>query len=530
MGNELRMDKQQTLYSLFRLGWSIRKISRETKTHRTTVLRYQVLFQSVPQVPTDDGTSKPLQTYRSAFQSVPEVPADSAPVLPAIPVTNSHSISLHRAVIVEKLSQGLTAQRVYQDLVDDHAYTGSYDSIKRYARKFKRHAPKWFERLTTSPGREAQVDFGKAPCTVLYNGRYRHPHIFKITLSHSKMAYAELVWKQDIETWIRCHERAFRFFGGVPETVKLDNLKAGVITPDKYEPVMNQVYAAYASHAGFVPLPCTPYQPNQKGRVEHDVGYTQSNGLAAKRFESLDEANIALRHWNKKWASTRIHGTTRIQVQKMFDTTERTALKPLPQTEFPLFKAEIRKVDVNGCVAIARNFYSVPCAYVGSEVLVHFNSDNVKVLDKNTQAFLVQHKTLQGLGKLSAYHENKPAYAMRPKEEQEVYYLRKSQVIGTHCFHLINKLLTKDEFRGIYSVRGILGLANTFSNTILNEACSSLNGGISLSYRHVKKYCTRILEAQEKEVVPKLTQCHEIIRGIEIYQQLIDERELENHG
>jgi transposase len=524
------MDKKQTLYSLFRLGWSIRKISRETKTHRSTVLRYRTVFQAVPLVPTDDSTEKPSLTYRSAFQNVPEVPADSSPSSPAIPLTNSLSISHHREVIVEKLSLGLTAQRIYQDLVDDHSYTGSYDSIKRYARKFKRHAPKWFERLTTAPGREAQVDFGKSPCTVLYNGNVRrHPWVFKLTLSHSKMAYAELVWKQDVETWIRCHERAFRFFGGVPETIKLDNLKSGVITPDKYEPVMNQVYVAYARHAGFVPLPCTPYKPNQKGRVEHDVGYTKSNGLAAKRFESLDEANLALRHWNKKWASTRIHGTTRIQVQKMFDTTERAALKPLPAAPFPLFKAETRKVDVNGCVAVARNFYSVPCSYVGSDVLVHFNSDTVKVLDKNTQAFLVQHKTLAGAGKLSAYHENKPSYAMRPKEEQEVYYLRQSELVGANCARVVNQLLSVDEYRGIYRVRGILGLAKSFSNTILDDACAmSLDGG-QPSYRQVKALCTHYLAAQGKEVVPALTQSHELIRPIDFYQTFIDAKDLQNH-
>jgi transposase len=413
---------------------------------------------------------------------------------------------------------GLTAQRIYQDLVEQWGFSGSYDCVKRYAKKLRKKNPKWFDRLPTSPGREAQVDFGLAPCFVLKDGKYRRPYVFKMTLSHSRHAYEELVWRQDTETWIRCHEHAFHFFNGVTQTVKLDNLKAGVIKPDIYDPALNPVYAAYAIHAGFVALPCQPNQPNQKGRVEHDVGYTKSNGLAGKRFESIDDGNTALRCWNKRWASTRIHGTTRMQVRRMFYETERDALLPLPQSEFPMFETSIRKVDVTGCVAIKQNFYSVPYHYICKEVLVHFNKDMVKVLDKLTHKVLIVHKALQGKGKLSVQQHCKPPYANRPKEQQELYYCRKAAIIGKNCERLVERFLMTDEYRGILRVRGVLKLADSIDKAILDEACADALMLNIHSFQQIKSLCLSALSARSETTAPKLTQAHDCIRELDEYQ------------
>ena len=221
MGNALKMDKKAILAGLFRLGWSDRAINKETGIHRVTVKRYRAEFQNVPKVPTDPGLGD--------GQSVPKVPADFSSATSPLPQTNSAVLLPYRDFIREELNIGLTAQRIYQDLVERYDFKGSYDSVKRYARKLRRKHPAWFERLPTFPGRETQVDFGLAPCRVLKDGKYRRPYIFKMTLSHSRHAYQELVWRQDTETWIHCHEHGFRFFNGVTQTVKLDNLKAGVI-------------------------------------------------------------------------------------------------------------------------------------------------------------------------------------------------------------------------------------------------------------------------------------------------------------
>jgi transposase len=511
MGNALKMDKKEILTGLFRLGWSDRAISKETGIHRLTVKRYRSEFQSVPKAPTDFLLVSPDATLGNP-SITPLVQEE------ILPQTNSTVLQPHRSFIRDAIILGLTAQRIYQDLVEDFNFSGSYDSVKRYAKKLRKKHPAWFERLPTIPGREVQVDFGLAPCLVLKDGKYKRPLVFKMTLSHSKYAYEELVWHQDTETWIRCHEHGFRFFNGVTRTVKLDNLKAGVIKPDLYDPILNQVYTAYARHAGFVILPCQPNSPNQKGIVEHDVGYTKSNGLMGKRFESIDGGNAALRSWNKHWASTRIHGTTRMQVRRMFDETERNALLQLPESEFPIFETGRRKVDVTGCVAVRQNFYSVPYQYLCKEVIVHFNKDWVKVFDKQTHAVLIVHKTITGKGKVSFQQHCKPPYANRPKEYQELYYCRRAAVIGKNCVRLVEQLLMSDEYRGILRVRGILRLADSIDKTVVEEACGDALKFNMHSFSQIKTLCLSIIASRPAIKTPELTQSHECIRDIDEYQ------------
>jgi len=69
-----------------------------------------------------------------------------------------------------------------------------------------------------------------------------------MVLSHSRYTYYQLVTTQKISSFIECHYKAFEYFGGVPKTVKLDNLKAGVITPDFYEPLLQEQYTSFLAH------------------------------------------------------------------------------------------------------------------------------------------------------------------------------------------------------------------------------------------------------------------------------------------
>jgi len=118
-----------------------------------------------------------------------------------------------------------------------------------------------------------------------------------------------------------------------------------------------------------------------KGKVESGVGYTKDNALAGLRFESLEAQNAHLRCWNRTWARTRIHGTTKKQVWQLFVEAEREALRPLPATAFTFFKVGERKVHQDGHVEIERAYYSVPHRLVGRWLVVHYCQEWVKVFD-----------------------------------------------------------------------------------------------------------------------------------------------------
>jgi transposase len=133
--------------------------------------------------------------------------------------------------------------------------------------------------------------------------------------------------------FIRCLENAFRHFGGVTRTTVIDNLSAAVKRADWFEPELNPKVEEFCRHYGTVILPCKPAMPRHKGKVEAGVKYVQNNALAGRSFESLAAQNRFLAHWERTVADTRIHGTIRQQVIKVFNEVEGPQLLPLPAKE-----------------------------------------------------------------------------------------------------------------------------------------------------------------------------------------------------
>src|SRR5205814_882378 len=201
--------------------------------------------------------------------------------------------------------------------------------VKRFMRRLSQKAQPPFRRMECMPGQELQVDFGQG-AWLIQNGKRCKTHLFRCVLSHSRKAYSEAVCRQTSESFIRCLENAFRHFGGVTATVVIDNLKAGVIQADWFDPQLNPKLEEFARHYGTVILPTKPAMPRHKGKVEAGVKYAQNNAVKGRTFESLAAQNLFLSDWEKNVADTRIHGTTRQQVGKLFEEVERPALQALP--------------------------------------------------------------------------------------------------------------------------------------------------------------------------------------------------------
>jgi transposase len=116
------------------------------------------------------------------------VPAGSVPkphTAPEVPTGSTRSSAEpFRDFIEAELGKGRNAKAIFQDLVLHRGYDGSYDAIKRLARKLRRREPKISCRFETEPGQEAQVDYGEgAPVRDPRTGKYRKPRLFAMTTS-----------------------------------------------------------------------------------------------------------------------------------------------------------------------------------------------------------------------------------------------------------------------------------------------------------------------------------------------------------
>ena len=359
---QLKVNQQQTIVALRLQGWSKRRIARELALDRATVRKY--LAQADAKSPTPQTGSAEFPPPKSPTHPQAGSATRFGPVSSCEP---------WREQIEQALAQGLSIQRIHQDLVTERRFMGSYFAVRRFVLQRVSSQELPFRRMECEPGQELQVDFGKAGW-VIQEGKRRRPHLFRAVLSHSRKGYCEAVWRQTSESFIRCLENAFRHFGGVAATVVIDNLKAGVIQADWYDPEINPKLEEFARYYGTVMLPTKPVMPRHKGKVEAGVKYAQSNAVKGRSFESLSAQNLFLSDWEKNVADTRIHGTTRQQVSQLFEQVERAALQPLPAGLFPVFEEALRTVHRDGYVEFKRAYYSAPPEYVGRQVWVRQQS------------------------------------------------------------------------------------------------------------------------------------------------------------
>jgi transposase len=385
LGNYLKVNKRQQVIALLELGWSYRRIESETGVRRETVSRYDRWRGSNPAkvFPGSEGGSEPgINDLAGAGSSkAAKVTAGSASK-PAKVFPGSRprsSAAVYHDEIVSKLEAGLSAKRIWQDLVEEFGYGYAYESVKRYVRKLTSER-RVVTVLHSSAGEEAQVDFFRGvPTLDSSSGQWKRPWVFRMTLGCSRHGYEEAVWDQKLETFLRVHERAFEDFGGVPAIIRHDNLKAAVVRACLYDPDVNPVYQAFAEHWGFTPLPTKPRNPQENGKQERSGGYVKSNALKAKRFDSLRELNDYLKKWNRTIARLRIHGTTRKQVWTHFLETDKPALKPLATNRFAMFDSGTRSVHPDAHVEVAGAFYPVSPRLLGQRVHVRWDDKLVRI-------------------------------------------------------------------------------------------------------------------------------------------------------
>jgi transposase len=511
MANELEMAKVWSIQALREQGWSCRRIARELGVHRETVARHLRLGAE---------SSKPANPLTGS-EAIPGPE-------PANPLTGSKLSQSGRgpasrceplrSVVVEKLDAGLTAQRIYQDLRSEHGFGGSYTSVQRYVRRLADATPCPFRRMECAPGAEAQVDFGAGAPLASAEGTRRRTHLFRIVLSHSRKAYSEVVQRQTTELFIRCLENAFWAFGGVPRTLVIDNLRAAVTQADWYDPELNPKVQAFAEHYGTVILPTKPRTPRHKGKIERGVGYACDNGLKARRFENLQAENEHLREWERTVADTRIHGTTRKQVGKVFEEVERPALLPLPLERFPFFHEGKRRVNRDGHIEVDRSYYSTAPEYVGHEVWVRWDARLVRIFNHRFEQLEVHVK--REPGQFSTKTEHILAEKTSTIERGAAWMLERAELIGAHTRHWAESMLQARGVAGLRVLQGLLSLAKKHPGGLIERACELAASHGAYRLRVVRKL---IAHEGAKQDQFEFTQDHPIIRSLAEYGQIARE-------
>ncbi|HEX2702330.1 MAG TPA: IS21 family transposase [Solirubrobacteraceae bacterium] len=246
-------------------------------------------------------------------------------------------------------------------------------------RQTKRAAEAATVRFETEPGHQLQIDFGEKH--VMIAGQRTRVLLFVAVLGYSRRCYVRAFRSQRHDDWREGLAAAFQHFGGVTQTVLVDNAKALIV--DRVDDVVrvNPAFEAFCKDWGVAVRACRPYRARTKGKTERGVGYAKHNALAGRQFASWAalEAHLA---WWMQMADERDHGTTHEAPRVRFERAEASALKPLPARPIPVRqRREQRKVASDCFVDVDTVRYSVPHRLVGRTVQVLVGDDEVVIFD-----------------------------------------------------------------------------------------------------------------------------------------------------
>jgi len=522
--NLLKVNQREIIISLWRRGWSARRIAREMGFDRDTASKYIKLEAAAKAATPSPGNEtgeasaaegKPatLTTGTEAKPATPTAGNGVDPVTTAIEAVRAN-VSLceaWRKQIEAGLDQGLSAKRIHEDLAREHSFDGGYQSVKRFVRRLKSAAPVPFRRMEFAAGEQLQVDFGTGPWIVGEDGKKRRTHIFRGVLCCSRKGYSEATFDQKTETFLRCLETTYRHLGGVTVTTAPDNLKAAVLHPDWYDPELNPKLAAFAEHYGTVIMPTKPGVPRHKGRVERGVAYVQ-DALKGRTFPSLAALNRFLAEWEKNVADNRIHGTTRRHVGEHFLAVEKAALKPLPASLFPSFTEGKRSVHTDGHVEFEKGYYSVPPEYTRREVWVRGESRLIRIYSLKME-LIATHCRAEVGGHQTADGHIHPL-KRRIADHGAAYLLERCQNLGTNVGAWALAVYRHRPIESVRVMQGLLGLARKTPAQELERAASKALQRAGWRLGHI-----RLALAEPPHVVQiNFLESHPLIRAMDAYR------------
>ncbi|MGM0673048.1 MAG: IS21 family transposase [Pseudomonadota bacterium] len=361
-------------------GLSIRAIGKELGVSRNTVRKY---------LRTEESVVAAAQTDRRRSQRLDGQRAYIVHLLERFP-------KLSCVKLARKLEAKLGPLAISQR------------TLRRYVRRVKARVacaqPRYYEPvLDMVPGVQCQVDPGELRRVVI-GGEERPVYFVVFVLSFSRVLYVGVSFQPiDTECFIRLHDEAFRYFGGVPEECVYDQTKLVVIAEEFRELTVNPRFHEYATAAGIRVHACEGYDPESKGKVEAGVKYVKQDAFYGDTFADVQALREHLQQWLEDVANARVHGTTGRVPREHFEAEERAHLRSY-LTPACARRAgdglEPRKVDKTGLISWRANKYTVPLAYQQGRVGVREQDAELWIHDLETGTRLAVHPLAPGKGQV----------------------------------------------------------------------------------------------------------------------------------
>jgi len=396
----------------------------------------------------------------------------------------------YQTQIKEWIDKDISILRMFEILTETYKVKSTYVNLCKYIQvRFPKQQETYGVQITT-PGEVAEIDFGYVGMFTGPLGKLVKTYGLAVILPYSRLDFYAITYDQKLETLIQELENAFAYFGGVPNRLKVDNMKTAILKNQHYDLEFNQDFLEFAYHYNTVIIPCTPYSPEQKGTVEAGIKYLQGNFISGRTFTDSADMKRQLRNWMDTYANQRIHGTTRKVPLQVFLAEEKEKLQPLPHAPFAFFNRGVRIVASNCHIHFANNYYSVPSCHVGHEVTIRWNEQLLRIIVSGEQVAL--HTISLKIGSYVTQRSHMPDYKTYSQTEHQARFEAKFANMGEDSHQYFRYLLEQEPY-WFRIVRSILGLREQYGDAAVN---GSLKRAL---YYHVRD-ATTIKNILEKKL------------------------------
>lgn len=354
------------------------------------------------------------------------------------------------AIDRELRRKGVTRQLLWEEYRQQHPDGWQYATFNENYRKWKATTGLTM-RQTHRAGEKLFVDYAglTLPLTDPRNGVVQAGQVFVATLGASEYTYAEVTRTQSIHDWIASHVRALDFFGGVPEIIVPDNLKAGVTHASRYEPELNRTYQEFAQHYDVAVIPARVRKPKDKALVEVHVQIVERRILAPLRdrvFFSLSEANEAV------WALLNTLNGQPFQKRpgsrrSEFETLDQPLLRPLPAQPFEVAEWKHATVGLDYHVVVQGHAYSVPHQHAKTRVDLRLTARLIEIYRSGVR-IAVHHRVpdaLTSARQQTTVPDHMPAHHRYYREVGPDQLLGQAQQIGEATTTLVRAIFDGEQ-------------------------------------------------------------------------------------
>ena len=353
------MTQVRSIRTMHKNGEGVSSISRALKVSEPTVRKYLRMDDFNPKLPVKTERPSKLDAFKE---------------------------TINRWLLEDKAvwhKQRHTAKRIYDRLVLEEGYDGSYPIVQRYVKEQKsKKTDKAYLDLVWEPA-TAQVDFGQAD--IVYHGDKMRIHYLVVSFPYSNVGLMQVFFGENAECVCEGLARIFAFIGGVPLRCVFDNATGvgkRVINVVK----LTDLFARFEMHYGFESVFCNPNSGHEKGNVENMVGKLRRNMLVpVPVIADLDEYNERLLISCMEEADD-VHYRKGENCIDLFGE-DTTALRSLPEKEFSCVRYEQFKADKQGNICVGgRHRYSTDVALCGQKMIVGFGAFTVEIYDSKGNA------------------------------------------------------------------------------------------------------------------------------------------------